>query len=54
MTKTGSIIAIFKRLGKGKVIYSHRMHTKTETKANTIACRGSWCKQGRWARHRGQ
>jgi hypothetical protein len=32
ITRSGSITAIFKRLGKGKVTYSHRMHTKTETK----------------------
>lgn len=30
--QTGSIITTFKRKGKGRVIYSHRQHTKTETK----------------------
>lgn len=30
--KSGSITASFKRTGKGKVTYSHRMHTKSETK----------------------
>lgn len=29
---TGSIMAAFQRKGQGKVTYSHRMHTKTETK----------------------
>ncbi|KAG1771399.1 hypothetical protein EV702DRAFT_977414, partial [Suillus placidus] len=29
---TNSITASFKRKGKGKVTYSHRQHTKTETK----------------------
>jgi hypothetical protein len=29
---TGSITAAFKRKGKGKVTYSHRQHTKMETK----------------------
>ena len=32
MAKSGSITVIFKQIGKGKVMYSHRMHTKTETK----------------------
>jgi len=32
LTKDGSIMAIFERVGKGKVTYSHRQHTKTETK----------------------
>ncbi|KAG2085568.1 uncharacterized protein F5147DRAFT_588936, partial [Suillus discolor] len=30
--KNGSIVASFERKGKGKVIYSHRQHTRTETK----------------------
>jgi hypothetical protein len=30
--ETGSITAAFERKGKGKVTYSHRQHTKTETK----------------------
>jgi len=29
---TGSITAAFERKGKGKVTYSHRQHTKMETK----------------------
>jgi len=29
---TGSITAAFERKGKGKVTYSHKQHTKTETK----------------------
>ena len=29
---TGSITAAFQRKGQGKVTYSYRMHTKTETK----------------------
>jgi hypothetical protein len=28
----GSIMGAFERTGKGKVIYSHRQHTKAETK----------------------
>ena len=32
---TGSITAAFKRQGKGKVTYSHRQHTKMETKLVT-------------------
>ena len=30
--KDGSITAIFERVGKGKVTYSHRQHTKAQTK----------------------
>ena len=30
--KDGSITASFERKGKGKVTYSHRQHTRTETK----------------------
>lgn len=29
---TGTITASFERKGKGKVTFSHRQHTKTETK----------------------
>jgi hypothetical protein len=29
---SGSITATFQRTGKGKVTFSHRMHTKTEIK----------------------
>ena len=32
MSKMESISTIFKWLGKGKVMYSHQMHTKTELK----------------------
>ena len=28
----GSITAVFERTGKGKVSYSHRQHTKTQTR----------------------
>lgn len=30
--RSGSIMATFKRKGKGEVTYSHRQHTRTETK----------------------
>jgi len=30
--KDGSITAAFERTGKGKVSYSHRQHTKAETR----------------------
>jgi hypothetical protein len=30
--KDGSITAEFTRIGKGKVTYSHRQHTKTEAR----------------------
>jgi hypothetical protein len=30
--KDGSITAVFERTGKGKVSYSHRQHTKEETR----------------------
>jgi hypothetical protein len=30
--ENGSITAAFEKKGKGKVTYSHRQHTKTETK----------------------
>lgn len=30
--KDGSITTQFKRIGKGKVTYSHRQHTKTESR----------------------
>ena len=30
--KDGSITAVFKRTGKGKVTYSHRPHTNAETR----------------------
>jgi hypothetical protein len=32
LSKDGSITAIFERVGKGKVSYSHQQHTKTEAK----------------------
>jgi len=31
-SKDGSIAAMFKVKGKGKVSYSHKQHTKTQTK----------------------
>jgi hypothetical protein len=36
LLKDGSITGIFERVGKGKVTYSHRQHTKTETKAEIV------------------
>ncbi|PPQ88236.1 hypothetical protein CVT25_005286 [Psilocybe cyanescens] len=33
---SGSITAAFKRKGKGKISYSHRQHTKTETRAEIV------------------
>ncbi|KAG1745709.1 hypothetical protein EDB19DRAFT_1578893, partial [Suillus lakei] len=33
LLKSGTITSSFKRTSKGKVTYSHRQHTKTETKA---------------------
>ncbi|KAG0698044.1 hypothetical protein DFH29DRAFT_810877, partial [Suillus ampliporus] len=33
---TGSITSLFERKGKGKVTYSHRQHTKSETKAEIV------------------
>ena len=36
IAKSGSIMAVFNRVkGKGKITYSHRMHTKMETKCIT-------------------
>lgn len=32
LATSGSITAVFKRMGNKKVTYSHRMHTKSETK----------------------
>ena len=34
--KTGTITSAFKRKGKGKVTYSHRQHTKTESRAEIV------------------
>ncbi|KAG1836176.1 hypothetical protein DFJ58DRAFT_669914, partial [Suillus subalutaceus] len=34
--RNGSITASFERKGKGKVTYSHRQHTRTETKAEIV------------------
>lgn len=36
LNETGSITAAFKRKGKGKVTYSNRQHTKTETREVTF------------------
>jgi hypothetical protein len=33
--RDGSITAEFERIGKGKVTYSHRQHTKTEARQAT-------------------
>ena len=33
---TGSITAAFERKGKGKITYSHRQHSKTETKCEKL------------------
>jgi hypothetical protein len=35
-SKDGSISAAFQIKGKGKVMYSHRQHTRTETKAEIV------------------
>lgn len=35
--KDGSITAAFQRTGKGKVLYSHRQHTRTQTRYKTSA-----------------
>ncbi|KAG1758017.1 hypothetical protein EDB19DRAFT_1622771, partial [Suillus lakei] len=34
----GSIMALFKHKGKGKITYSHRQHTKTKMKAEIVQC----------------
>lgn len=34
--ESGSVTAAFKKKGKGKVSFSHRQHTKTETKAEIV------------------
>jgi hypothetical protein len=34
--KTGSIMVMFKWVGKSKVMYSHRMHTKPETRTEIV------------------
>ena len=36
LLKDGSITAIFKRVGKGKVTYSHQQHTKIEIKVEIV------------------
>ncbi|EJD50328.1 hypothetical protein AURDEDRAFT_40423, partial [Auricularia subglabra TFB-10046 SS5] len=36
IARTGSIDAAFERTGKGKVTYSHRQHTKAETRAEIV------------------
>ncbi|KIK42769.1 hypothetical protein CY34DRAFT_65992, partial [Suillus luteus UH-Slu-Lm8-n1] len=36
MLTTGSITSSFERKGKGKITYSHRQHTKSETKAEIV------------------
>jgi hypothetical protein len=36
-TKNGSITVSFKKKGKGKVTYSHRQHTRAETRYSVMA-----------------
>ena len=36
LLKTGSINASFEQKGKGKVTYSHRQHTRSETRAEIV------------------
>ncbi|KAG2122242.1 hypothetical protein DEU56DRAFT_904481 [Suillus clintonianus] len=36
LLKYGTITSSFERTSKGKVTYSHRQHTKTETKAEIV------------------
>ena len=36
LLRTGSITSAFERKGKGKVTYSHRQHTKTETRCAVL------------------
>ena len=40
--KNRSITAIFERTGKGKITYSHRQHTKTETRL-ALMTSSTWC-----------
>ncbi|KAF8500131.1 hypothetical protein F5888DRAFT_1598715, partial [Russula emetica] len=42
--ETGFITASFERKGKGKMTYSHRQHTKTETKAEIVR----WVSESLW------
>ena len=37
--KDGSITEAFDRVGKGKVTYSHRQHTTTQTRCVYVSCR---------------
>jgi hypothetical protein len=41
--KDGSIVTAFQRKGKGKVSYSHRQHTKVETRYETLTHLFSSC-----------
>jgi uncharacterized DUF497 family protein len=36
LNNNGSITAVFERTGKGKVTYSNRQHTRTETRYGSI------------------
>ncbi|EJD32856.1 hypothetical protein AURDEDRAFT_46353, partial [Auricularia subglabra TFB-10046 SS5] len=36
VSRTGSIDAAFERTGKGKITFSHRQHTKSETRAEIV------------------
>ncbi|GLB40080.1 hypothetical protein LshimejAT787_0705900 [Lyophyllum shimeji] len=44
LNTNGSILASFKLKGKGKVTYSHRQHTRTETRAEIIR----WVSETYW------
>ena len=37
--KDGSITRAFERVGKGKITYSHRQHTTTQTRCVNLSCR---------------
>ena len=37
--KDGSITEAFERAGKGKITYSHRQHTTTQTRCVNLSCR---------------
>ena len=41
--ETGSITASFERKGKGKVTYSNRQHTRTETRSEGANISHIWC-----------
>ena len=37
--KDGSITKAFEQVGKGKITYSHRQHTTTQTQCVNLSCR---------------